>query len=76
MDSVIRKVVRTNRSNDNQGDGGGLEIDEDDEIIKGTMITRNGEIVHGALRGTSDEASTPESDDSGSDDPESDEKGD
>ena len=58
------------------GDGGGLEIDEDDEIIKGTMITRNGEIVHGALRGTSDEASTPESDDSGSDDPESDEKGD
>jgi H+-translocating NAD(P) transhydrogenase subunit alpha len=42
------------------GDGTALEIDEEDEIIKGTMVTRDGEIVHPALRSAGDEADAPE----------------
>ena len=31
-------------------DGGTVNMDRDDEIIRGTLVTRNNEIVHGAVR--------------------------
>jgi NAD(P) transhydrogenase subunit alpha len=39
------------------GEGAVLQIDEEDEIIKGTMVTRDGEIVHPALRNAEEEES-------------------
>ena len=43
------------------GEGAVLQIDEEDEIIKGTMVTRDGEIVHPALRNAEEEeADAPE----------------
>lgn len=42
------------------GDGTALEIDEDDEVIKGTMVTRNGEIVHDALRAARNKPDAPQ----------------